>query len=69
MTVPAFGSFGWQEILLLTLAIVLLFGATKIPKLMRGLGQGMTEFRKGLRGEEEKTPHAAETPEGVSKVR
>jgi len=34
------------EWILVILAIVLLFGGRKIPELMRGLGQGMREFKK-----------------------
>ena len=36
--------FGTQEIVLLTLAILLLFGGKKIPELMRGMGRGIREF-------------------------
>ncbi len=34
------------EWILVILAIVLLFGGRKIPELMKGLGQGMKEFKK-----------------------
>jgi sec-independent protein translocase protein TatA len=37
---------GPMEIILVILVIVLLFGAKKIPELMRGLGSGMKEFKK-----------------------
>ncbi|MDG5765842.1 twin-arginine translocase TatA/TatE family subunit [Balneolales bacterium ANBcel1] len=40
------GSFGGMEWLVIALAVLLLFGAKKIPELARGLGQGLTEFRK-----------------------
>lgn len=40
---------GTQELLILVFVVVLLFGSTQIPKLMRGLGQGMGEFQKGLK--------------------
>jgi sec-independent protein translocase protein TatA len=36
---------GWEWILII-LAVVLLFGGKKIPELMKGLGQGMREFKK-----------------------
>ena len=39
--------FGWTEILLIGAVILLLFGGKKIPELMRGLGKGMSEFKKG----------------------
>jgi len=48
---------GTQELLILLLIVVILFGATKIPKLARSLGEGIKEFRKsvknGVEGEEE----------------
>jgi len=34
------------EILLILLVVVLLFGGRKIPELMKGIGQGMKEFKK-----------------------
>ncbi|MEX0680866.1 MAG: twin-arginine translocase TatA/TatE family subunit [Balneolales bacterium] len=40
------GSFGGLEWLVIILVVLLLFGAKKIPELARGLGQGLTEFRK-----------------------
>ena len=37
---------GWS-VVLIVLVILLLFGGKKIPELMRGLGKGMSEFKKG----------------------
>jgi len=37
---------GTSEILLILLLVLLLFGARKIPEVMRGLGQGIREFKK-----------------------
>ena len=37
---------GLTEIILILLIIVLLFGGRKIPELMKGIGQGMKEFKK-----------------------
>ena len=37
---------GAPELILIGLLIVLLFGARKIPELMRGLGSGIKEFKK-----------------------
>ena len=49
-----FNFFG-PEMLIIFLAIVLLFGGKKIPELMRGLGKGISEFKKGKNeGKEEK---------------
>lgn len=45
----------WQLVIILVI-VMLLFGATQIPRLMRGLGQGVTEFKKGLQeGAKEET--------------
>jgi sec-independent protein translocase protein TatA len=42
---------GTTEIILIVAVILLLFGAKKIPELMRSLGSGTREFKKGVRGE------------------
>lgn len=45
---------GPMEIVLAVLVIVLLFGGKKIPELMKGLGQGIKEFKKASKvGDEE----------------
>jgi sec-independent protein translocase protein TatA len=40
------GTFGATEIILILVVVVLLFGGRKIPELMKGIGQGMKEFKK-----------------------
>jgi sec-independent protein translocase protein TatA len=40
------GRLGATEIILIVLVVVLLFGGRKIPELMKGIGQGMKEFKK-----------------------
>jgi sec-independent protein translocase protein TatA len=47
------GNFGLTEIILILLVVVLLFGGRKIPELMKGLGQGMKEFKKASKVEDE----------------
>ena len=42
-------NIGWQEILLVLLIALLLFGAKKIPDLAKSLGKGIKEFKKGMR--------------------
>jgi sec-independent protein translocase protein TatA len=42
----------WQIVLILAV-VLLLFGGKKIPELMKGLGQGANEFKKGLNGDDE----------------
>jgi sec-independent protein translocase protein TatA len=48
-------SLGPTEIILIIAVLLLLFGGRKIPELMRGLGQGMREFKKASRGDDEPT--------------
>jgi len=40
------GKLGLTEIILILVVVVLLFGGRKIPELMKGIGQGMKEFKK-----------------------
>jgi sec-independent protein translocase protein TatA len=40
----------WQ-VILIVLVVLLLFGGRKIPELMKGLGQGMKEFKKATKDE------------------
>ena len=47
---------GTQELLIIALIILLLFGGAKIPQLMRGLGKGVKSFKDGLNGKDEEEP-------------
>jgi sec-independent protein translocase protein TatA len=42
---------GGQEILIIALILLLLFGGRKIPELMKGLGKGIREFKDASKGE------------------
>lgn len=44
------------ELIMIVAVIVLLFGASKIPQVMKGLGTGINEFKKGLKEGEAKAP-------------
>lgn len=46
------GVIGPWEGVLIVVALLLLFGGSKIPGLMKGLGQGMKEFKKAAREDE-----------------
>ncbi len=41
---------GTQEIILIVLVVLLLFGGKKIPELMRGLGKDVRSFKDGMNG-------------------
>lgn len=41
------GMIGPWQIVLIVLVVLLMFGGKKIPELMRGLGKGISEFKKG----------------------
>jgi len=56
------GVVGPWQIVLIILVVVLLFGGKKIPELMRGLGQGMKEFKKATK---EDTKSEDDKEEGV----
>ena len=47
------GSIGLTEILVLLLIVLLLFGAKKIPELMKSFGKGVKSFKEGINGVEE----------------
>ena len=47
------GMVGPQQILVILVIVLLLFGGRKIPELMKGLGQGMKEFKKATKGDED----------------
>ena len=45
----ALGGLSPMELIIIVGVIVLLFGSSKIPQLMRGVGSGINEFKKGLK--------------------
>ncbi len=53
----------WQGIIILVV-VVLLFGGKKIPELMKGLGQGVKEFKNASKGDETKQEVKSEEKNG-----
>ena len=47
-TLLLIGGIGMQEILVIALIVLLLFGGKKIPELMKGLGKGVKSFKDGV---------------------
>jgi len=46
LSVILMGAIGPWQIVIIVLVVLLLFGGKKIPELMKGLGEGMKEFKK-----------------------
>ena len=47
---------GFPEIILILVIVILIFGTSRIPELGKGLGEGIRNFRKSIKGEDEKKP-------------
>lgn len=47
------GVIGPQELIVVLVVVVLLFGGTKIPELMKGLGKGIKEFKNASKEDDE----------------
>lgn len=58
---------GTPEIVVIALGILLLFGARKIPELMKGLGSGIKEFKKAASIDEEEAKDKEKIEENNSK--
>jgi sec-independent protein translocase protein TatA len=53
---------GYQELMVILIIVLLLFGAQKLPELARGLGRSVSEFKRG-QAEDESTAKAEKVPE------
>ena len=42
---------GFQELLVILLIVIIIFGASKLPQLGKGLGEGIRNFKKGLKSD------------------
>ena len=49
MTLPLVAMLGTTEILVIAVVVLVLFGAKKVPELMKGVGTGIKEFKKASR--------------------
>ena len=55
-----FGPFSMQELLVVLLIALVIFGGKKIPELGRGLGDGIRQFKSSLKGEDQAESAAEE---------
>jgi sec-independent protein translocase protein TatA len=60
-----FGSFGWMELMLILVIVLIIFGAGKIPQLGEGLGKAIKGFKKSVNEADaiDVTPPPSEAPE------
>ena len=49
---------GFQELLVILLIVIIIFGASKLPQLGKGLGEGIRNFKSGLKSDD--TPNDQE---------
>ena len=54
---------GVQELIVIFLIVVVLFGASRLPQLGRGLGEGISNFKKGLKSSDDTETDGDEQPE------
>ncbi len=54
---------GYQELLLILLIVLVLFGASRLPELARSLGSSVKEFKKGVNEAKEDTASGAKKEE------
>ena len=64
---PEMGSIGFGELLVIGLVALLLFGAGRISEIGKGLGEGIKNFKKGLRDEDDPAK-PKQIPQGSSKT-
>lgn len=60
--------FGGWEIVVIVAAVLILFGAKRIPEFMKGLGTGVKEFKKATREVTEEIQNAGEDKPAQSKT-
>ena len=56
-------NIGFQELLVILVIVLVLFGASRLPQLGRGLGEGIRNFKRGLKGNEEDAPETGSKDE------
>jgi sec-independent protein translocase protein TatA len=60
MISPMFAFLGWPEIIGILIIVLVLFGAKKVPELMKGLGSGIKEFKKASKEVQDEVQRAIE---------
>ncbi len=61
------GPVGWQEMIIILVILLLLFGAKRLPEMGRSLGRGMREFKDAVTGkDDEREPAELGPPPGTT---
>jgi sec-independent protein translocase protein TatA len=60
MNTTLIAMLGWPEIIGILVIVLVLFGAKKVPELMRGMGHGLKEFKKATREVQDEVQRAIE---------
>lgn len=55
--------FGGQEIMWIAIVVLVLFGAKKVPELMKGVGTGIREFKKASKDVQDEVQRVMDEPE------
>ena len=66
MTLPIANIFGVDQWIIVAIIVLLLFGGKKIPELMRGVGQGVGELKKGMEDGQRQVQEALKHDETTS---
>lgn len=64
----AFGPFGLPELMIVLFIIILLFGASKLPQIGRGIGEGVKNLKAGLKSDDGPTTLEEQRAEEKSKA-
>jgi sec-independent protein translocase protein TatA len=57
-----FPKLGMGELIVILLIVVVLFGASRLPQLGKGLGEGIRSFKKSFSGEDDEKPASPANP-------
>jgi sec-independent protein translocase protein TatA len=55
---------GFQELLIILLIVIIIFGASRLPQLGKGLGEGIRNFKKGLKSGDQPKGDESDPKEG-----
>jgi len=64
-----FGSLGLPELLIILAIIVVLFGVNKLPRLGKGLGEGIKNFKDSIRSSDKNSDSASQEEGGTTETK